>query len=176
MIEASQQPDTLLLQLMQMANQLPQTAKDEINQILAPIATQGALHGLSPETLETIYSVAYSMYQSSQYEKAREIFQTLTMLDHFEYKYLFGLASCYQMQKSYQQAVETYAHCFLLEPNDPAVPFYSAYCHMMLKQYDAAASGFDAAIRWAGEQAQFAEIKERAISMLALVKRKKASA
>ncbi len=147
---------------MKMSQAIPDEFKSQLNELLTPAVTFGELKGLKPETLETMYSVAHTLYESNQYQKAREIFQTLTLLNHFEYKYFFGLASCLQMEKNYERAAHTFGLCYMLEPEEPAVPFHSAYCHMMLGDYKAAKSGFYAAALWAGEKKEYAALKERA--------------
>lgn len=168
--------ENIIESLMAIGEELPQTVKDEMNKIFSEVTPAAQLKGLSPATLETMYSIAHSMYESNQFQKAREIFQTLTMLDHFEFKYFFGLASSYQMERNYRMAIESYGLCYILQPNDPLIPFHCGYCHLMLKDFEAAESGFYAAMEWAEEKPEYADLKERALAMHQLAMRKKEAA
>lgn len=172
MENAEEYQANLLEQFMSLSREMPDELKQKVNSLLSSTKTFGQLQGVKPKTLDTMYAAAYILYQSGQYEKALKMFQSLTLLDHFEFKYFFGLASCYQQLKNYKDAVTIYGVAYMLEPHDPAVPFHSAYCHMQLEDYEAAQSGYYAASVWAGERPEYSELKEQALVMEKLMKEK----
>jgi TolA-binding protein len=63
-------------------------------------------YGFTDEGLEAIYAIGYEMYQHKQYEKAKDIFVLLTMLDPSSVKYLSAAGSaCFSLEDFQNAAV-----------------------------------------------------------------------
>lgn len=124
------------------------------------------LKDMSDEAMEAIYSVAYSLYQSGKYDESLKIFQFLCFYDHFNRKYFMGLGACQQMLKNYQGALEVFTFATVLDSEDPRPMVYIGDCHLALGDKEKARQSYETAIKWAGEQAEYAHEKQRAENML----------
>ena len=82
----------------------------------------------SPDSLSALYAMAYELYRNGKYEDAKAFFRLLTLVDSFERKYWMGLAGCYQMLKSYNEAIECYSAAAIQDPSDPYVHWHAADC------------------------------------------------
>lgn len=86
----------------------------------------------SNDDLRIIYSFAYTLYQTGDYDQAKPIFQQLAAFKPFEQKYWLGLAACWQMEKQYDEALKGWAMAFLLKEEDPIPHFHAAECYEAL--------------------------------------------
>ncbi|MCX4024667.1 SycD/LcrH family type III secretion system chaperone [Endozoicomonas sp. SM1973] len=150
------------------ADQTPATPED----LLDFFASGGAirdLRAISDESIEAMYSMAYSLYESGKYQDAHKVFQFLCYLDHYQSKYFIGLGACRQMMKQYQLAIDAFSYASVLDANDPRPPFYGAECHLALGNLKEAESGFTAAIHWANENQEYQSLKQHAEQKLRVV-------
>lgn len=148
---------------------------ETIQSIVSYLTTGGvikALKGIDDRSMDSLYAVAHHFYSNNRYQEAEKIFKLLCLYDHLNVKYFKGLASCQQMKKEYQQAAATYSLCYLLDCDDPEVPFQAAKCHLMLNNFTAAQSGFIAACGWAGEHEKHQLLKKQAERLLIVVRLK----
>lgn len=83
---------------------------------------------LSEESLSTLYTLAYELYNNGKYEDAKQFFRFLTIGNAFDRRFWIGLAASYQMLKDYQAAIECYSVAAIQEPNDPYIHWYAATC------------------------------------------------
>ena len=165
-------PPELVELMSEMMDLIPQDLKDTLSTFLNSGITLAQARGIEPDTIEAMYNVAYSLYQSRDFEKARQIFHTLVMLNHYEFRFYFGLASTYQMLKEYNKAVQIYGIAHMFKGDDPSVPFHSAYCHSKLGNFDAARSGYSYAANLAEGKPQFASLKDQAAKLEKIMERK----
>lgn len=131
--------------------------------------TLGEIHDIDKRNLEAVYSVAYTAYQSGQYEQAGKLFQFLCILDHLEHKYWLGLGGCRQRLGDYGPAIHAYAICATLDAEDPQPPLYAAECYLALGDREAALSGLQTAIAWSEGRAEQAPLRERAQALRAML-------
>ncbi len=124
------------------------------------------LQKMSDESMEAIYSVAYSLYQSGKYDEAVQIFQFLCFYDHFNKKYFLGLGACQQMLKKYDSAIEIFTLATVLDADDPRAMVYLGDCYLATGRQEKAREAYEKAIEWAGSRAKYAGEKERAETML----------
>ncbi|WDD96600.1 MULTISPECIES: SycD/LcrH family type III secretion system chaperone [Thalassomonas] len=144
-------------------------------QVFDFIGKGGALRELKnvdEKTMEAIYYVAYNLYQNAKYEDALKVFKFLGLYDHLEKKYLMGIGGCQQMLQQYKDAINSYSMAALLDISNPLPPLHAAECYLALGDFENAASGFSAALEFAGNQGGYEEVKDKATKMLALVKNK----
>lgn len=133
------------------------------------------LKHLSDETMESVYSVAYNLYQSGKYAEAIKVFQFLCFYDHYSTKYYLGLGACRFMQKEYQNAIEFFGFAASMNTDDPRPMLYIGDCYLALGEGDSAKVAYETAVEWAADQEEFAGEKKRATNMLSsLGKSKKA--
>jgi type III secretion system low calcium response chaperone LcrH/SycD len=83
---------------------------------------------LSQESLSTLYSLAYYLYENGKFVDAKSVFRFLTLSDAFDRRYWMGLAASYQMLKDYPAALECYSLAAVQNPDDPYVHLHAADC------------------------------------------------
>ncbi|MBA3721565.1 MAG: SycD/LcrH family type III secretion system chaperone [Parachlamydiaceae bacterium] len=126
--------------------------------------------GMSNQLLEGMYAQAYRLYNTGKYVEATHLFRLLILLDPIEAKYVLGLAACFHMLKEYKNAVQTYTMCAILDPKSPIPHYHSSDCFIQIKEYVSAMVCLELAIKKAGDQPEYAKMKERAILSLESIK------
>lgn len=141
-------------------------ARDTIKTILFGAVNKGILpkHALrlGDDTMEAIYSQAYTLYNQGKYQDASYIFRLLMLLDYMTSKYILGLAACLHRMKDYKNAANVYLLCSTLDSTNPLPHYHAADCYLQLGFPEMAAFSLGLVLATAGEQPQYAVIKERA--------------
>jgi type III secretion system low calcium response chaperone LcrH/SycD len=88
---------------------------------------------LTDEDYDTLYSLAYSLYGTGDYGRAREIFHRLVLSHPFQKRYWMGLGACYQLEKSYEQALRAWSMVALLDDTDPTPHSQAAECYFSMR-------------------------------------------
>lgn len=117
---------------------------------------------ISDDTMEAIYTQAYTLYNQAKYRDASYIFRLLMLLDFTTPKYVLGLAACAHRMQEYTNAANLYFLCAALDPTNPLPHFHATDCYIQLKAIAIAAYSLQLAIEAAGVQPQFESIKKRA--------------
>ncbi len=121
-----------------------------------------ALH-VTDEAMEGMYAYGYGLYNQGDYDKASDVFEYLTKLNPYEYKYILGVGAARQLQKSYLPAASAYLVAALMEPKDPTPHYHAAECYLELDDPFSAYASMEFAIKAAGSQKKFADLKKRAV-------------
>jgi type III secretion system low calcium response chaperone LcrH/SycD len=127
--------------------------------------------GMSSQLLEGIYAQAYRLYNTGKYVEATHLFRMLILFDPTEPKYLLGLAACFHMLKEYKNAIQTYTLHAILDPQNPLSHYHSSDCFIQMKDYPSALVCLELAIKKAGDQSEYAKMKERASLSLESIKK-----
>lgn len=130
---------------------------------------------VNPQTLENVYAQAYRLYNTGKYDEALQLFRILVVLNAMEPKYILGLAASFHLLKEYQNAIQSYTLCSTLDPKSPLPSYHSADCFIQMKDDLSAMVCLEMAIERAGNQPEYAKIKERALLSLAHLKKQLAS-
>ncbi len=117
---------------------------------------------ISDDTMEAIYTQAYTLYNQGKFREASFIFRLLMLLDFTTPKYILGLAACAHRLKDFTNAANLYFLCAALDPRNPLPHFHSTDCYVQLGAIAIAAYSLQLAIETAGEQPQYESIKQRA--------------
>ncbi len=117
---------------------------------------------ISDDTMEAIYTQAYTLYNQSKYRDASYIFRLLMLLDFTTPKYVLGLAACAHRLQDFTNAANLYFLCAALEPTNPMPHFHATDCYMQLGANEIASYSLQLAIETAGDQPQYQAIKQRA--------------
>jgi type III secretion system low calcium response chaperone LcrH/SycD len=120
---------------------------------------------LSDDTMEAIYGQGYNLYNQGKYKEASYVFRLLMLLDYLTSKYMMGLAACLHRLHDYKQAANTYLLCGTLDPKNPLPHYHAADCYLQLQVPMLAILSLGLAVAAAGDQPQYAIIKERASLM-----------
>tara|TARA_B100001248_G_scaffold241598_1_gene208388 strand:- start:61470 stop:61970 length:501 start_codon:yes stop_codon:yes gene_type:complete len=140
-----------------------------VEKVLNESYTFREVQGISDESMDAIYSIAYSLYQNSKYEDAHKVFQFLCFYDHYEKRYWLGLAACRQMLKEYEGAVDAYGFAAFLDTDDPKIPLYAADCLLASGDKERAQHALESVVEFAGNKKDHKSLKERAQNILGLI-------
>jgi type III secretion system low calcium response chaperone LcrH/SycD len=102
---------------------------------------------LSSNSIETLYSIAHSLYGQGKYLEAVDLFRLATIAEVKSRKCWMGLGASYQMCKKYVEAIEAYELAAALEPTDPQVHIQAANCYFSLRKQKEALFALDCAER-----------------------------
>lgn len=127
------------------------------------------LAGISDETMEAVYALAFNQYNNGKYEDADKLFSFLTTFDPTMKKFWMGLAATRQMRKDYENAINCYSMAAVLDIEDPLPPLRAADCHLILGNRTQAINALTEAVRWSADQEKYAEVNERAKTLLNLL-------
>ncbi|MCG8530944.1 MAG: SycD/LcrH family type III secretion system chaperone [Desulfovibrionales bacterium] len=122
--------------------------------------------GITEGQMEAMYAVAYNQFQNGKYDDAAKSFSLLSMFDPLEYKYLFGIASCFHMKGDYQAASLYYIVASGLDENDPAPFLHVGECMLAMKDKEGATEALKIALERSGDKPQYAPMRKRAEVML----------
>jgi type III secretion system low calcium response chaperone LcrH/SycD len=140
--------------------------EEAYGEITKKVFTQGMspkeAMGVSDGVLENIYAQAYRLYNTGKYIEATHLFRMLIMLNSLESKYILGLAACFHMLKEYDNAIQTYTMCSVIDPESPVPHYHSSDCFIQMKDYLSAMVCLEMTITHAGNKPDYAKIKERA--------------
>ncbi len=140
-------------------------SKDTIAALLTGAADKGIMpkHALQlgDDTMEAIYGQAYNLYNQGRYKEASYIFRLLMLLDYMTSKYILGLAACLHRLKDFKNAANVYLLCGTIDPTNPLPHYHAADCYIQLDVPEMAVFSLGLAINAAGDQPQYAVVKER---------------
>jgi type III secretion system low calcium response chaperone LcrH/SycD len=156
-------------------HELKAKSADQLQNMTSGLIQKGGVPkdflGVSDAMIEGIYGQAYRLYNTGKYNDATQLFRLLVMLNATEFKYCMGLAACYHMQKEYKSAVETYTVCSLLESDNPVPHFHASDCYIQMQNPVSALVVLEMAVKRAGNQAQYATLKDRALLTMASLRK-----
>lgn len=118
--------------------------------------------GMNAQVLESIYAQAYRLYNTGKYVEAIHLFRVLILLNTAEAKYTLGLAACFHMMKEYQNAIQAYTMCSVIDLTSPLPYYHISDCFIQMKDSLSAMISLQMALEKAGERAEYAKLKERA--------------
>lgn len=157
----------------QMRKETKLSAKDQeenLKQALGDVTKKVLTQGMSPKeamgvgngVLESIYAQAYRLYNTGKYIEATHLFRMLIMMNSLEPKYILGLAACFHMLKEYDNAIQTYTICSIIDADNPIPHYHSSDCFIQMKDYLSAMICLEMTVTHAGDKSEYAKIKERA--------------
>lgn len=97
-------------------------------------ATLKDVNGVSNETMNDVYKLAYDFYHHGKLNDAESLFRFLCIYDFYNPEYAMGLAAVYQLKKDYQKAIDFYALAYSLSNNDYRPMFYAGQCNLMQRR------------------------------------------
>jgi type III secretion system low calcium response chaperone LcrH/SycD len=148
----------------------PEMGVDEmITKFLRNGRTMRDFTALTPESMEVIYSMAYTLYNAAKFREAEKIFKLLANLEHFERKYWKGLGAAREGLKNYKGALLVYGHLGAMDVNDPYPAFQAAKCFMALDKAGEAKAALRAAVFNSTNQPDHAALHESAKTLLELL-------
>jgi len=131
----------------------------------------GEAAGVSKETLEAGYGLAFSLYNSGNFKDAETMFTALCLYNHQDERFWMGLAGCRQMNGNLEGAIDAYGMAaFMGTLGNPAPPVYAGLCYLKKGDKENARALFDAAVALGDSQnRQHKVYHDRAQAMLDLM-------
>lgn len=152
-------------------NPVDELSEDQIAKLLEDFIFKGLsirdIQGLTDEQMEAIYATAFTLYNGGRYEDAEKIFQCLCLFEHLGHRYWMGLGATRQMLKKYKEAIDAYSMAAVLDVRDPHAALQAAECHLAMGNIEAATSGLECAIQYAGANQAVKARAEALLSFLA---------
>lgn len=143
---------------------------EEIDDVLPKFFSRGGslrmLTDIAEQDLAQIYSYACQLFSEGDFAAARNFYQLLSTLDHWNFDYLLGLGLCHQRLSVHGDAITCFARAGVINVEDPRAAFFAGISYRMIGHEDGAKKAFHAAIRWCGEQPNYQDIKDSAEEML----------
>jgi type III secretion system low calcium response chaperone LcrH/SycD len=153
------------------ANIQPQDVDRYLN-ALANGATLGDIAGITDDTLEAGYGLAFSLFNSGKYRDAETLFKALCLYAHGDERFWMGLAACRQANNDFRGAIDAYSMASVAGAlGNPAPPVYGGLCYLKLDDPENAAALFDAALEL-GEagNSEHKALREKARAMLEIIR------
>ena len=111
-------------------------SNEELTKIIEALsegAGIGDVCGATPEQLESLYALAYSLYNAGNFKDAGTVFQALCLYNHKDPRFWMGLAGCRQAQDDLKGAIDAYSMAGAVQRLDDPLPFlYAARCYIRL--------------------------------------------
>lgn len=107
-------------------------------------ATIKDLKGVSSDTLEGVYALAYRFYQNGQLEEAETFFRFLCLYDFYNAEYALGMGAVLQLKRDYDKAISMYAVAQALDLQDDRAIFHVGQCQLALGRLSKARDCFEA--------------------------------
>ncbi|MCC5832231.1 MAG: SycD/LcrH family type III secretion system chaperone [Chlamydiales bacterium] len=117
--------------------------------------------GISDQSLEEIYSLAYGYYNQGKYKESASLFQFLASCSPNIYKFVLGLASSYHQLGIYQEAVAGFYIALEIEPDNPIPAYYITDCFLKQGLYEEAAEVTEVTIFICENRPEFRDLKNR---------------
>jgi len=107
-------------------------------------ATVADLKGVTRDTLEGVYAIAYRFYQNGQLDEAEAFFRFLCLYDFYNAEYALGMGAVLHLKREYEKAIGMYAVAQALDLTDDRPMFHVGQCHLALGRLRKARECFEA--------------------------------
>lgn len=138
--------------------------KDFIQKELIAGKSPQEIVGFSNETMAKFYGMAYRLFELRRYEDAGNAFLFLATLNPRIGDYWLGFGMATQMCHDYELAIDAYELVAIADLDNPAPYFYLAKCLFAIHDRDSALQALDLAIETAGDQEEYAGLKQQALA------------
>ena len=127
---------------------------------------------VSDQEIAQIYSFANQLFATNKFAEAKEMFKMLVLLEPDRAEFSTALGACFHHLHEYTDAITFYMTSSYLNNTDPVPLFYAYDCFRNLHNDSAAAVMLACVLARAGDQPQYAKIKEQAQPLLEELKKK----
>lgn len=146
--------------------------RDTLEAVLTGRVSVAELRGMSDESMEAVYGVAYSLYTNGKFDQAAKVFQFLCIYDHLEPKYPLGWGASLFAQGAYDQALQAFAQAAVLDIDNPEIHLKAGECNLKVGEPVAAEMALEAAVFYAEKDPSHAAVLKRAKLLLTATQRK----
>lgn len=121
--------------------------------------------GFSQELLEQFYQVGLRSFKGAHFEDAERVFTLISLLNPLEHNAWLSLGITKENCSKWEEAVHAFKVAERLQGSDPVSLVHQGQCYHAMRDKPQALSLYEQAIKEAGNQPEYAEIKQRAIEL-----------
>lgn len=147
--------------------QQPASTDEKIQRFLTRGGSLRLLTGIEQQDLAQMSTYASQLFDVEDYAAARNLYQLLSTLDHWNVEYLLGQGLSHQRLGGHEEAIACFARAGVIRIDDPRAAFFAGLSYRLLGNEEYALKALNAAVRWCGEQPEYQEMKASAQKMLA---------
>lgn len=125
------------------------------------------LADIKQEDIEQLYTHATQLFNSGEYQAARNIYYMLVRIDHWGFQSWLALGLCEQRLGLHEEAVITFGRAGMINVDDPRSAYFAGISHGLLGNIGCARKAFNAAIKWCNQQPEHEVIQQSAAQLLA---------
>jgi type III secretion system low calcium response chaperone LcrH/SycD len=157
-------------------NEAKEMNKEELDVFLEGVFAGlplGEAAGVTKETVEAGYGLAFSLYNSGNFKDAETMFQALCIYNHTDERFWMGLGGCRQMNNNLDGAIDAYGMATFMDAlAGPAPSVHAGLCYLKKGDKENARALFDAAVELGDPQnSEHQAYHDRARAMLDLLKK-----
>jgi tetratricopeptide (TPR) repeat protein len=119
------------------------------------------------------FEIGQDYYRDREYDKAKEVFSYLTLVNPYIKKYWHCLAGSQVHLNQDEQALQSYAAAALIDPKDPTPHLCSAYCYLRQGDRAAAESSVTISLRLSQDNSNYKELEQKSFDALVQIKSKR---
>ena len=140
----------------------------QIADVFASGGTLGSMHGYEDRDYEAVYALGHNLYAQGCYSDALKAFAFLVMNNPFERRFVKAFASCLQILKQYEDAIQFHSLTSVMDMTDPGPTFHTGECLVALGRVPEAKDAFEIVLRQCKAPEQEA-LKQRAQALLDII-------
>jgi type III secretion system low calcium response chaperone LcrH/SycD len=152
---------------------LPKGKEKELEQAFKGISDKIFTHSMTPkeafrvsdDRIEGLYAEGYRLFTSGKFQKSIPLFEMLMLIDPTDTRFMLGMASALYGLNRYQEALFHYLGVSRLDEKAVEPLFYASECSLHLGEPNTALLFLEMALNRAGDNEEWARLKERALLM-----------
>ncbi len=140
----------------------------QVADVFASGGTLGSIFNYEEQEYEAVYALGHSLYSQRRYQDAMKAFTFLVMSDPYEKRFVNAYASCMQVLKEYETAIQFYSMTSIMDMTDPAPTFHTGECMIALGRLKEAGEALEIVIQQCKTPEQ-ETMKARAEALMAII-------
>lgn len=141
---------------------------EQVLELLSHGGGLGTIFGYTDDEYEALYALGHNHYSQQRYLDAAKCFGFLVAHQAINPRFMSAFASCMQMLKQYQEAIQYYSTASVLDLEDPLPTFHTAECFIALEMPEQAREALTLVIAQC-ESPRWQELAGRAQALLELL-------
>jgi type III secretion system low calcium response chaperone LcrH/SycD len=143
---------------------------DKIEELLSNGKLLQEVMGFSNDLMNEKLRIAQQIYQQQDFEKAKNIYAYLVLLNPYKFIYWMGLAATQMHLSLYQEAVMSYSMAVVVNPNDPNPLYFAAYSYLKLGDEENAFKSLSLAVEIAKKDHRYELLERQSLMLLQKLK------
>ncbi|HLB34175.1 MAG: hypothetical protein A3F67_00630 [Verrucomicrobia bacterium RIFCSPHIGHO2_12_FULL_41_10] len=148
-----------------LSSELTPEIMEQVTQEAQKLPSEAQQQGITQKELDSLYALAFDLYQTECFEQAVDIFRLLCFYEPQKSKNWIGLGGALQHTKNHQAALAAFGMASFYDPLNPAPRFYAAHSLIDIQDLPMALASAKAAIELCNHQTDKHNIKSRATTL-----------